>query len=211
MNNISELHRLESKQKALKLLDKLVSTPRKTAKQSKNIPFFDFPDGPKYYHFVRGWEFAVPEWFHNRLGCKVGKETSRLQYEELTEKEKIMCKPDEKGMTSIARDIEFQSSAFCFKKNDVIKKTPAAYVLVDSEGNKNPIRIEGWPDKSTTYILVKDANEAVPAYTTIDRETKEKIHHKRYSGKVTFEFSQNDEIELKTLSQDEFIKFLIEG
>ncbi|WP_291329972.1 hypothetical protein [Desulfovibrio sp. UCD-KL4C] len=211
MNEISELQKLESERKALKLLDKLISTPRKTAKQSKKIPFFEFPDGPQYYHFVRGWKFAVPEWFKDRLGFRIGKETFRLKYGKITEKEKLTCEPDKNGMTSVLRDVEYQSSAFCFKKNDVIKATPAAYMLVDPEGNKKPISIEGWPKKSNTYILVKDATEAIPEHTTIARETKERIHHNRYSGKVTFELTQNDIIELKTLSQDEFIKFLIEG
>ena len=70
MNELPEIDTQKSKAKTLKLLDRLIETPRKTAAQARKTPFFEFPDGPKDYHFPRGWKYAVGEWFNDRLGVK---------------------------------------------------------------------------------------------------------------------------------------------
>ena len=97
------------------------------------------------------------------------------------------------------------------KKNDVIRSSPTAYVIVDSDGNKNPITIDGWPEQSTEYLHVTEAAPAVPEHFTKDKETKEKTVHPRNPGEVKFIHNRDGEEATKVMSQDEFVRFLIEG
>ncbi len=116
MNVLPGIDNQNSKAKALKLLDRLIETPRKTAAQARKTPFFEFPDGPENYHFPRGWKYAVGEWFNDRLGVRDGESTKNIKFEDLPEKEKLIREPDKDGKVKFTEKFKYQSSAFCFKK-----------------------------------------------------------------------------------------------
>ena len=84
-------------------------------------------------------------------------------------------------------------------------------MIVDAEGNKNPITIDGWPEQSTEYLHIIKALPAVPEHFAKDKETKEKKFHPRNPGEVKFIHNRDGEKTTKTMTQDEFVRFLIEG
>ncbi|WP_419783758.1 hypothetical protein [Maridesulfovibrio sp.] len=215
MNVLPESDIQESQDKALKLLNRLLKTPQLIAKKSKDIPFFEFPDGPESFRVTRGWNYPVPEWFKDRLGFKTGQETYYKTKAQMSAFGLKKRKPEEKGVNAgkykYERTIEFQSSAFCFRKGDVIWDSMVTFKLVDSEGNKKPIVIDGLPTENKSYVQVTDALPAIPEFTSINKDTKERIFHERDAGSVTFKHNQDGEETIHTVTQDEFVRFLITG
>lgn len=215
MNILPETCAHESRDKALKLLNRLIKTPQLIAKKSKEIPFFEFPDGPESFKVTRGWNYPVPEWFKDRLGFKTGKETYYKTKSQMSALGLRKRRPEETGANAgkykYERTIEFQSSEFCFKKGDVIWDSLAGFKLVDSDGNKKPVLIDGLPTENNSYIQIVEGIPAVPEHTTKCKETGERIFHERDSGSVTFKHNQDGEETIHTMTQDEFVRLLIEG
>lgn len=204
----------ESRQRALDLLELLVSNYEPN-NEDNVFPFFEFPDGPKEYKFVRGWVYPVPSWFHSRLGFQV-------RYSNKSEDKFLKLSDEarqgysrvftEQGEVRYEKEYQLQTSAFSFKKGDVIQFSPAAFTLVDKEGNKNPLSIEGWPEKSNGYIQVKEGTPAKAGRPEIIDNKGEIVRSAvpRNMGRVKFLIHHMEGIEeLEEMTQDDFVRFLI--
>lgn len=213
MNKVCSISKEQARHQALELLAQLTKTPRQSAANSKGIPFFEFPDGPDGYKFVRGWKYAVGNNFKERLGFRSGEEAyykAKWEMSELGLKtKKPLTRGRFKGMYKYEKPLDYQTSEFCFKKGDVIHDSPAYITLVGKNTSKKKLSIEGWPDKNRSYIHVREAEPAIPKHTTTNSETKMQTTHQRNPGKVVFAICQDEQETLKTMTQDEFIKFLI--